>query len=215
MPHVSAVFTGDLIGSRKAPTEAVDRAMNALGNASQALGRRHEFDPRFTRNRGDGWQILLPDPRLVLVAFLSLTAGLRAADAGLATRIGIGLGPVEFAGGTDLSDAAGAAFVTSGELLERLSHPRTGERVLIEGPGSARWQQGILALADRITRRWSAQQAEAVALVLLSDHDTNACRARALGITRQAFEARLRGAGLEAFDAARDAFHQHRFDETP
>ena len=209
MPHVQAVFTGDLIGSREAPATAVDLAMDSLKSAAQSLEKTHGFAACFTRNRGDGWQILLPDARLSLHAYLALAATLRAADTGLATRIAIGLGPVDFPGTHDLSDAAGAAFVTSGDLLETLDTEITA----IGGHGVTDWQRGVIALADRIVTGWTAQQAEAVALTLLDPtHTTNADRARTLGISRQAFEARLKGSGLSAFAHARHAFQTHDFE---
>lgn len=209
MPRVQAVFTGDLIGSREVSAAAVDAAMDSLKNAAQSLETAHGFSARFTRNRGDGWQILLPHPHLALHAFLALAATLRAADTGLATRIAIGLGPVDTPGTADLSDAAGAAFVTSGDLLETLDT----ETAAIAGHGVTDWQRGVIALADWIVNGWTAQQAEAVAVTLLDPtHTTNAERARTLGISRQAFEARLKGSGLSAFAPARHAFQTHDFE---
>ncbi|MEQ8293586.1 MAG: hypothetical protein RIA08_15395 [Roseovarius sp.] len=209
MPRVQAVFTGDLIGSRGVSAAAVDAAMDSLKNAAQSLETTHGFTARFTRNRGDGWQVLLPDPHLALHAYLAIAATLRAADTGLATRIAIGLGPVDSPGTADLSDAAGAAFVTSGDLLETLDT----ETAAIAGHGVTDWQRGVIALADWITSGWTAQQAEAVALTLLEpSHTTNSDRARTLGISRQAFEARLKGSGLSAFSPARRAFQTHDFE---
>ncbi|MGR3315642.1 hypothetical protein [Roseovarius indicus] len=208
MSGVQAVFTGDLIDSRDASAEAVERAMANLKITAQSIGKNHEFQPRFTRNRGDGWQMLLPDPTLVMLAYLGLAAALRAADTGLATRIAIGIGPVDFPGTTDLSDAAGPAFVTSGDLLETLDT----ETAAIGGHGVTDWQRGVLQLTDWVVTGWTAQQAEAVALTLLDPtHDTNAQRAKSLGISRQAFEARLKGSGLAAFTHARHAFQTHDF----
>ncbi|MDM8166630.1 hypothetical protein [Roseovarius sp.] len=209
MPRVQAVFTGDLIGSRDVPATAVDAAMDSLKNAAQSLETVHGFPARFTRNRGDGWQVLLPDPHLALHAYLALAATLRAADTGLATRIAIGLGPVDSPGTADLSDASGAAFVTSGDLLETLDT----ETAAIAGHGVTDWQRGVIALADWIVSGWTAQQAEAVAVTLLDPtHTTNAERARTLGISRQAFESRLKGSGLSAFAHARHAFRSHNFE---
>lgn len=211
MPRLQAVFTGDLIGSRAAPATAVDRTMTHLKKSAEILGNTRDFHPRFTRNRGDGWQILLPDPGLILHSYLALAAALRAADTGLATRIAIGLGPVDFPGTNDLSDAAGAAFVTSGDLLETLD----SETAAIGGQAVTDWQRGVIQLADWIVTGWTAQQAEAVALVLLNDTlDTNADRAKSLNISRQAFEARLKGSGLSAFAHARRAFQTHDFEAT-
>lgn len=208
MAEVQAVFTGDLIGSRAASAEAIERAMKSLNSAAQAIGNEHGASLRFTRHRGDGWQVLLPDPGMVLLAYLGLSATLRAADTGLATRIAIGLGPVDFPGTSDLSDAAGAAFVTSGDLLDSLDP----ETAAIEGHGITDWQRGVIQLADWIVTGWTAQQAEAVALILLDDSQkTNTEHAKSLGISRQAFEARLKGSGLAAFTHAWRAFQTHDF----
>ncbi|KZY40123.1 hypothetical protein A3731_01645 [Roseovarius sp. HI0049] len=209
MAKVQAVFTGDLIGSRGVSAAAVDSAMDSLKSAAHALENANGFSARFTRHRGDGWQILLPDPRLCLHAYLALSATLRAADTGLATRIAIGLGAVDFPGTTDLSDASGNAFVISGDLLESLDT----DTAAIDGPGITDWQRAVIQLADWIVTGWTAQQAEAVALTLLdTTHTTNADRARTLGISRQAFEARLKGSGLSAFTHARQAFKTHDFE---
>jgi len=216
MAQLQAVFTGDLIGSRAAPERAVEQAMTALKNAAQGIGKAEDIDLRFTRHRGDGWQILLPDPRHCLTAYLALTAGLRAADSGLSTRMAIGLGPVTSPGTSDLSDAAGAGFVTSGDLLAELGRAAGPGHVQIGGPGVTDWQKGIFGLAGWIASGWSAQQAEAVHIVLMErDETSNAHRAAQLGISRQAFEARLKGAGLAAFEPARRAFLAHDFKAAP
>ena len=206
---VYAAFTGDLIGSRGVSADIINRTMETIQRVSEAIEDSHKVSLRFTRHRGDGWQILLPDTRLVLHTYLGLVATLRASDTGLATRIAIGIGPVDFPGTANLSDAAGEAFVTSGDLLETLDT----ETAAIDGHGVTDWQRGVIQLADWTVSGWSPQQAEAVALTLLDQtHDNNAKRAKSLGISRQAFEARLRGSGLSAFAYARHAFRTHDFE---
>ena len=91
MGKLYAVFTGDLIGSRQTPAGAVNGAIETLKITAQDLGNMYGFDPRFTRNRGDGWQILLPDPRRCLTTYLALNARLKAAEPKLDTRIAIGI----------------------------------------------------------------------------------------------------------------------------
>ena len=115
-------------------------------------------------------------------------------------------------GSDDLSDASGAAFLASGDLLKRLEQDRRKGLILVTGAGSDRWQQAVLAMADWIVSGWSTHQAEAVAMMLLDTHnDTNAKRATALRISRQAFEARIKSSGFEAFAPALSAFLNHDF----
>ncbi|WP_135504747.1 SatD family protein [Roseovarius aestuariivivens] len=211
-PPIYAVFTGDLIGSRDAEPDAVEASLSVLRDTANRLGEQHDFDPRFTRSRGDGWQILLPQPRRLFDTYLALVASLTAQDTGLATKISIGIGQVSSAGSTDLSDADGPAFVAAGDMLDHLSTSSGPIRVAIEGPGSTQWQRGILRMTDWICQSWSRQQAEAVALYLLRpDLGANADRAAVLGITRQAFEARFKSSGFPALDYARQAFADHDF----
>lgn len=216
MTSICAVFTGDLIGSRQTSASAVDTAINVLKTTAQELGNMYGFDPRFTRNRGDGWQLLLPDPRRALITYLALVARSKAADTGLDTRMAIGIDRIDTDGTKDLSDASGPAFITSGDLLKQLEQDRRKDTILIAGTGAERWHQAIFTLADWITQGWSTQQAEAVAMVLLdTQFDTNTARATALRISRQAFEARLKSSGYEAFMPAISAFLNHDFRASP
>ena len=205
----SAVLTGDLIGSRHASAGQVDAALSQLRAAAADFGRRHGLDLRFTRSRGDGWQVLVADPALTLDAVLVLLARLRAAQTGIATRVAVGLGPVTTAGTRDLSDAEGAAFVASGDALEAMSRRHD---LAIAGAGVGPAEVAILALCGVQVRRWTAAQAEAAALALLHPEATQDDLAGQLGITRQAVQNRLAGAGLAALELAVAAFRQRRSD---
>ena len=203
----SAVLTGDLIASRDAPAGRVDAALDALREGAAAFGRHHGFDPRFTRSRGDGWQVLVADAGLALDAVLVLLARLRAADTGIATRAAVGIGAVTARGSADLSDADGPAFIASGDALETLSRRRD---LAIAGDGVGPAEVAILALCEGQVRRWTAAQAEAAALALLDPDATQDDIARHLGVTRQAVQNRLAGAGVAALTLATVAF-RHRF----
>ena len=205
MNSIYAVLTGDLISSRDHSAAQVDAALNCLREASERIPRHHpDFSPRFTRHRGDGWQMICL-PRHALTACLVLMAALRAADIGLKTRVAVGVGPMPPLSTEDLSAAHGRAFEISGDLLDKLSRQRGPETIMIDGDGNYLWQKGIFSLTDWIVQGWTAQQAEAV-LLALTDILTNAERARSLGISRQAFEARLKGSGLDSMERARSAF---------
>ncbi len=208
-----AVFTGDLIASRRAGTAATDGSIAALERAALEMGRRQGFDPRFTRFRGDGWQMVLTSPNRTLFAAVSLLASLAAEGLGVETRLAIGIGLAETLGTSDLSDASGEAFVCSGKFLEDISGQ---EHLKLGGPATRLWQRAIVELVDWVAGNWTAQQAQALYIYLLGDHDNNRQRAESIGISRQAFDARLNGTGFRPVLTAIEAFHGWDFSrDTP
>ena len=166
-PQSAAILTGDLIGSTKAAPPALERAMDLFAEAATevAAWSPGALPPRFTRFRGDGWQMLVADPGLALRAALYLTARLRAADLDLGTRIAIGIGGIDSLGKTSLADARGPAFEASGRTLDHMGRTR---RLAIEGDGITGFHRIILDLLDEIATHWTRQQAEATALYLAS-----------------------------------------------
>ena len=200
-----AVLTGDLIKSRR--STGVEAAFDALRRAAADFGRAWDIDLRFTRFRGDGWQVLTP-AHLVLEAMLFFIARLRADPSGIETRISAGIGQVDAIGTANLSDATGTAFFASGGQLDSISPKR---KLVLDGDGIGAMQVAIVDLAEFITDGWTAAQAEAVALSLQHPTHTHDDIAKALGITRQAVQSRLAGAGLSFFDNARHALKHHDY----
>jgi hypothetical protein len=196
-----AVLTGDLIASQAAGAAKVEAAMDHLAATAADLGA----DTRFTRFRGDGWQIVLTDPLKVLRAVLLLLADLRASGIGLDTRISAGIGGYETLGTANLADAAGRAFLLSGVKLDNMD--KHG-RISINGAEERdqHWQRAIFDLVDWHTSQWTAAQAEAAALALRHYTENQGQLAQRLGITRQAMQSRLAGAGMHALDRAIQAF---------
>ncbi len=194
---IAAVLTGDLIDSTAAGTEATDEAMAILADTAEDISGWPDAGPtRFTRYRGDGWQILVTPPKYALRATLVLTARLRAAATAPPTRIAIGVGPADSVGGNDLSDAHGPAFSSSGRALEdmlRGSRLNFGGKI---GPKTSRLHGVIVDLLDERTGRWTPEQAEAAAFALHPDEPTQAEIAGRLGISSQAVSYRLSGAGV-------------------
>lgn len=210
MPHskIYAVLTGDLIRSRKADTAAIAETFDILGDAAATFGTVWDLDVRFTRYRGDGWQIVLTKPGLLLDAALYIIARLKAGQTGIATRLSIGVGPVETLGTRDLSDATGPAFFVSGDHLGNMGRNRM---MALAGAGIGAEHIAIIDLAEWIATGWTATQAEAVAIHLegqLTRHEDIASK---LGVTRQAVQSRLSGAGLSSFDNALYAIRNHTF----
>ena len=199
-PTVAAVLTGDLIRSTRAAPGAVERAMAVLAEAAgEVSGWPPGVDARFTRFRGDGWQFCVADPGSGLRAALTAIARLRGADAGLTTRAAIGVGRVDSLGTDSLSDARGPAFEASGHALDDM--PR-GRRITIDGAGLAPLHHAVVDLLDERAARWTPQQAEAAALYLGPDGPTLADIAPRLGISAQAVNYRLAGAGAAAIRRA-------------
>ncbi|MFM7334447.1 MAG: hypothetical protein ACKO1H_08545, partial [Tabrizicola sp.] len=93
-----SVVTGDLVGSTGYPAHAVDAAMRVLRNAAELIGtwQSPPRNTRFTRFRGDGWQIVLAEPRLSLRAAVVIQGRLIAL--GQQSRFSIGIGPAETLG---------------------------------------------------------------------------------------------------------------------
>lgn len=204
---IVAVLTGDLIDSTTAGAAATDLAMMVLADTAHEISLWPGAGPtRFTRFRGDGWQLLVTPQKYALRAALTLAARLRATPDAPPTRIAIGLGRAESIGGTDLSDAHGPAFAASGHALEAM--PR-GARLTLGGtigrdPG--RLASALIDLLDERIGRWTPEQAEAAAFALDPDDPTQAEIAGQLGISSQAVSYRLGGAGMAAIRRALQAW---------
>jgi hypothetical protein len=214
MRPIHAVLTGDLVASAESTPESVDEAVGALEAAAGQVGLWAGRDTHFTRFRGDGWQLYLEAPGLSLAAVLSLVATLRARrvgpDARLETRIAVGFGAINQLGerSKGLADASGEAFTLSGRALDEMPRHR---RIALAGPGVVRgWHEALFELAVWVAGRWTPEQAEAVTLALdPRERRTQADIAGMLGVTRQAVQARLSGAGWDALAGAVSAVAVH------
>lgn len=196
---LTAIVTGDLIGSTARP-EGVAQAMALLGGVAAGIAGWSESAPKFTRFRGDGWQFCVPAGQALRAALL-VSARLRAEDA-LGTRIAIGIGTLDTDGTRDLSDAAGEAFTASGRALD---HMARGQVWALAG-AAPDWAVALVALGEWHSSRWSREQAEAMAVMLAEPELTQLAAAERMGITRQAWQARLSGAGFAAWRPALRAF---------
>lgn len=195
-----AVLTGDLVASSAAGPEAVDQAMAVLADAVTTMtGWTIGVDSRFTRWRGDGWQVLVRQPEFGLRTATYLMACLRAARLG-STRISLGIGGIDSAGTSTLADAGGPAFLTSGRALEKMRKTR---RLTISGDGITVLHEGYGELMAGLIRRWSPEQAEAMMWWLHPDRAyTLADIAAKLDITPQAVNYRIKGADGNEIRAA-------------
>jgi hypothetical protein len=209
-----AVLTGDIVDSSRQPTESVNSAMQTLRQATAlvATWQAPPRDTRFTRFRGDGWQIVLHDDHLSLRAAVILQGSLGAL--GLESRISIGIGSAETLGTTNLSDAAGKAFEISGQGLDKMADTW---RITIAGAQVTEQDAMIADLLGERMGRWTAAQAEAAALQLGSPgrivtlHEIG----KTLGISPQAVNDRVRGAGCATIASVLRRWEALKRSDTP
>lgn len=195
------ILSGDLVGSTDLDGPALERAFDGLARAAGDIAGWRGAPVRFTRNRGDGWQICLDPPGPGLREALVMRAGLRRLGRDLETRIAIASGPADLPGSGDLNAASGPAFTASGRLLERLEGPLMGHAA-----GGA--LAAATVLADEISAGWTEAQARAVLPMLAPDPPTQAEAAETLGITRQAVRQALVAAGHPALSRALAALEE-------
>ena len=209
----AANLTGDLIGSTSAAPADVEAAIDLLAETAGGIAgwmpQSPRRDPKFTRFRGDGWQMHVAQPTLALRALLFLIARLRAADLGRATRAAIGIGEGASLGTTSLADARGAAFEASGRALDDIGRSR---RLAIEGEGVTPLHRIVVDLLDERSTRWTRQQAEAMYLALQPEEPTLAEIAAPLAISAQAVNYRLTGAGHPAIRRSLRAWEEESRD---
>ncbi len=207
---IHSVICGDIVGSTLLGSAVTDAALQCLNQSALQIRDWDGVEPRFTRFRGDGWQLYLERPGLTLHATILLIANLKAAKIGAETRVAIGFGSVERLGTADLSDAGGEAFELAGAALDAM--PGYKRIALANWTVLREWHHSVFDLAVWIASRWSPEQAEAVALAIDPiKQPTQAEIAHQLGITRQAVQLRLRGAGWHALQTSLDAMLRHEW----
>lgn len=192
-----SVLTGDIVESTRQTSDRIDAAMQAIREAAQTIAtwQTPSYNARFTRFRGDGWQIVVSDPRLSLRAAVVLQGTLGAM--GLESRISIGIGPFDTLGTSNLSDAAGRAFELSGQALDKMGD---AARLAISGDTVIEQDTMLVDLLGERMGRWTAAQSEAAAMQLSSPTHPPTLQeiGRNLGISAQAVNDRTRGAGCPA-----------------
>lgn len=209
----AAVLTGDLIGSTEAGPEAVDQTIQLLHNAANDFAEIGNLSQplKFTRYRGDGWQVALHTGYLSFRLTAYMLARLRASNLGLNTRIGIGLGSIESTGTSDLRNARGTAFINSGRALDSLGSS-SGLALLPAENSVSVWFEAGLETLLYLSNRWSVEQAQAIAVSVtkgrfkrefkLDDYPPLVDLAKTLNISRQALSSRLAVAGEKPIMAA-------------
>lgn len=203
MPEILAVLTGDVIRSTRLAPEALDAVMAGLAAGAAAMSAWEGAEPaRFTRFRGDGWQCLAPSPPRALRAALFLRAHVRALDGDADTRVAVGIGPGSLPARGGLAAASGPAFEVSGRSLDGLRAPEQFAVAWPAPPPGAALTGAVFALADEISRLWTARQAETLIETLAPGDAAQREIAGKRGVSQQAIAKRLSGGGDWALQRA-------------
>ena len=204
MDPIATVLTGDLIASTQVGQEAVDGAMAVLEAVASHEAQISGLDIRFARFRGDGWQMYCPDAARVFRLTVLVLANLHSRPKLAQTRLAVAVGEVATLPQTGLASANGAVFTSSGRDLDGM----TTDLLIFSGqPPDAKWQRPLFSYLAWQSSRWSAPQAEAIALSFRYNPPHPRKSAEELGISRQAFKARLDGAGYEPLWDANQPFN--------
>lgn len=202
MSEIYAVISGDLIKSRSATPQDVQTALGLLEKLAINYGKIASFPTKFTRYRGDSWQLIINNPADSLRLSILLFATLRASDHKLDTRIAVGLGTALSTGTDTLADADGPAFHTSGKLLDTIGK----RRFAIGGHGIHGLHKAIGSLVEAIMFDWTAAQANAMLSKLENMTGTHDDIAKQLKVTRQTVQAHMSAAHANAIEDAIAAF---------
>ncbi len=158
------VLTGDLVGSSGLSPTALDEVRDFLQTVPLLFNNAF---PKALRKgvdimRGDGWQLLVLEPRLAARSALYVRFSLKARFE-VDSRVAIGIGRVSALHRSSLAKSSGAAFQLSGSGLDGLS---AGHRMAYATEG----EETRLAAAEALLVRWldrlatAATQAQSVSL---------------------------------------------------
>jgi hypothetical protein len=160
-----AVISGDLVKSRNLSLEKQRYAINLLKSISEEInavfpgtiiGKAEIF-------RGDGWQILLREPNLMLRVGLYYRCRLKAE--GIDTRLGMAVGTVENLLPDNLSESFGEAFTRSGHALDSMGKK---QYMVLETSNDEPHFKNTVVLLDCLVKHWTKSQARSVCGVLLN-----------------------------------------------
>jgi len=111
---------------------------------------------------------------------------------------------------TGLASASGEAFVLSGHGLDNIKRKKV---VYSQTDGRDAWKVALFRQLEWQAFRWSPEQAQAIALAFRLNPPHPGESAGELGISRQAFSARLDGAGYSPLWEAEHVFRRERDDK--
>lgn len=192
-----AVFTGDLVGSTHLTNAQIDNAFSTLKTCADQAADWHLAPLQFTRHRGDGWQVILHEPKYALRTALLFRAALKALGPKFDTYIGVAMGAARTDIETDLNNRNDSVFINSGHALDGLKAMTSfSPKLAFSEPGPI---AASMTLADHIASDWTPAQAETI-MHMLSPIDTPRYTqlAKILNKSRQTVTKTLMAAGFES-----------------
>lgn len=191
-----AILTGDLVRSTKLSPNELQLAMAALKKAADEAVPWHSENLRFSRSRGDGWQVYLARSTYAVRTALFLRSALRGLGKKYSTRISIATGNETLDVKPDLNTASGSVFTASGHGLDEMN----AHVWMIHSDSGA--TGAATRLFDHISQGWTAAQARAIHPMLAPTRITRREVAQKSGISRQAVDQALDSAGFAAINDA-------------
>lgn len=210
MERHAAVLTGDLIASTEAGPAATDATIAVIETVANAESKVDQAEVRFSRFRGDGWQIYCSDPTRVYRIAVLVLANVHSHPDLPKSRMSAACGSVSYLPESGLASASGDAFVLSGRGLDTIKRRKV---VYSQIDGKGDWKAALFRQLEWQAFRWSPEQAQAIALAFRQDPPHPGKSAEELGISRQAFSARLDGAGYSPLWDAEHVFRKERDDQ--
>lgn len=201
--NITTAMTGDIVNSRAMRDSDLARAFERLTDAADMIAALQDAPLHFSRHRGDGWQIVLSNPRLYLRTALLFRATLRSLGAGVDTYLAAANQTAHaLSENTDLNTQTSPALVASGALLDTIKDIDDFDLpIWAHEAGGA--HGATLIFADAVSRGWTPAQACAAYHVLATkDVVTYTSLAKRLGKSRQAVTKSLRGAKIDYITTA-------------
>lgn len=192
-----AVFTGDIVNSTQLTKAQLSAAFDVLESCAEKAAEWHGASLQFTRHRGDGWQVILNQPKYALRTALYFRASLKALGQEFDTYIGIATGQAEAHKDNDLNERNEGVFIFSGRALESTKNAKNYPlKMLKNAPGA---DAASTILADYIVEGWTPTQAEAVSLMLKELSEPSFTEvAKLLGKSRQTVTKSLIASGYSS-----------------
>ena len=183
-----SVLTGDIINSRKLPSEVW---MNGLKKILNTIGPNPS---RWEIYRGDEFQLEIDNPAEALQIAIQIKAYLKTLR--LDARMAIGIGEKSH-NAEKISESNGTAFVRSGELFETLKKQKV---TLAINSGQADFDAKIylmLRLGLTFMNQWLVQSAELVLVAIENQSLSQEEIGQRLGINQAAVSRRRKRANFD------------------
>ncbi len=183
-----SVLTGDIINSRKLPSEVW---MNGLKKILNTIGPNPS---RWEIYRGDEFQLEIDNPAEALQIAIQIKAYLKTLR--LDARMAIGTGEKSH-NAEKISESNGTAFVRSGELFETLKKQKV---TLAISSGQADFDERInlmLRLGLTFMNQWLVQSAELVLVAIENQSLSQEEIGQRLGINQAAVSRRRKRANFD------------------